>query len=64
MEASGGGDTQRKSVTLALSKEHNPTIYEERIRIQRAGGTVRYAVHLRSAASRLITRFTVCMCVF
>lgn len=31
-----------KSVTLALSKEHNPTIYEERMRIQRAGGTVRY----------------------
>ncbi|XP_066535824.1 integrin-linked kinase-associated serine/threonine phosphatase 2C isoform X2 [Hoplias malabaricus] len=28
-------------VTLALSKEHNPTIYEERMRIQRAGGTVR-----------------------
>lgn len=35
-----GGD--RKCVTLALSKEHNPTIYEERMRIQRAGGTVRY----------------------
>ncbi|XP_027901115.1 integrin-linked kinase-associated serine/threonine phosphatase 2C isoform X2 [Xiphophorus couchianus] len=34
-------DGQRKSVTLALSKEHNPTIYEERMRIQRAGGTVR-----------------------
>ncbi|CAB1347831.1 unnamed protein product [Coregonus sp. 'balchen'] len=34
-----GGD--RKCVTLALSKEHNPTIYEERMRIQRAGGTVR-----------------------
>uniref|UniRef100_A0A3Q0QSF0 Integrin-linked kinase-associated serine/threonine phosphatase 2C n=1 Tax=Amphilophus citrinellus TaxID=61819 RepID=A0A3Q0QSF0_AMPCI len=30
-----------ESVTLALSKEHNPTIYEERMRIQRAGGTVR-----------------------
>lgn len=38
-EAAGG---QRKSVTLALSKEHNPTIYEERMRIQKAGGTVRY----------------------
>lgn len=37
-EAAGG---QRKSVTLALSKEHNPTIYEERMRIQKAGGTVR-----------------------
>ncbi|XP_027901117.1 integrin-linked kinase-associated serine/threonine phosphatase 2C isoform X4 [Xiphophorus couchianus] len=35
-------DGQRKSVTLALSKEHNPTIYEERMRIQRAGGTVRF----------------------
>lgn len=31
----------RKCVTLALSKEHNPTIYEERMRIQKAGGTVR-----------------------
>ncbi|KAJ7995697.1 hypothetical protein DPEC_G00247260 [Dallia pectoralis] len=40
MEEEGqGGD--RKCVTLALSKEHNPTIYEERMRIQRAGGTVR-----------------------
>lgn len=34
-------DGQRRPVTLALSKEHNPTIYEERMRIQRAGGTVR-----------------------
>ncbi|XP_013888267.1 integrin-linked kinase-associated serine/threonine phosphatase 2C [Austrofundulus limnaeus] len=34
-------DGQKKTVTLALSKEHNPTIYEERMRIQRAGGTVR-----------------------
>ncbi|XP_029963643.1 integrin-linked kinase-associated serine/threonine phosphatase 2C-like isoform X2 [Salarias fasciatus] len=34
-------DGQRKCVTLSLSKEHNPTIYEERMRIQRAGGTVR-----------------------
>ncbi|XP_062328753.1 integrin-linked kinase-associated serine/threonine phosphatase 2C isoform X2 [Osmerus eperlanus] len=32
---------EKKCVTLALSKEHNPTIYEERMRIQRAGGTVR-----------------------
>uniref|UniRef100_A0A3B4WBM5 Integrin-linked kinase-associated serine/threonine phosphatase 2C n=1 Tax=Seriola lalandi dorsalis TaxID=1841481 RepID=A0A3B4WBM5_SERLL len=31
----------KKLVTLALSKEHNPTMYEERMRIQRAGGTVR-----------------------
>lgn len=41
MEAAGGADGQRRAVTLALSKEHNPTIYEERMRIQRAGGTVR-----------------------
>lgn len=34
-------DGRRKTLTLALSKEHNPTIYEERMRIQRAGGTVR-----------------------
>ncbi|XP_041851142.1 integrin-linked kinase-associated serine/threonine phosphatase 2C isoform X2 [Melanotaenia boesemani] len=34
-------DGQGKAVTLALSKEHNPTIYEERMRIQRAGGSVR-----------------------
>lgn len=33
--------SDKKCVTLALSKEHNPTIYEERMRIQRAGGTVR-----------------------
>ncbi|XP_016390628.1 integrin-linked kinase-associated serine/threonine phosphatase 2C-like isoform X1 [Sinocyclocheilus rhinocerous] len=32
---------KRKCVTLALSKEHNPTTYEERMRIQRAGGSVR-----------------------
>ncbi|XP_041797062.1 integrin-linked kinase-associated serine/threonine phosphatase 2C isoform X1 [Chelmon rostratus] len=41
MEVSGGAGGQRRSVTLALSREHNPTIYEERMRIQRAGGTVR-----------------------
>ncbi|RVE65368.1 hypothetical protein OJAV_G00135190 [Oryzias javanicus] len=34
-------DGPQKLLTLALSKEHNPTIYEERMRIQRAGGTVR-----------------------
>uniref|UniRef100_A0A3P9HRE1 Integrin-linked kinase-associated serine/threonine phosphatase 2C n=1 Tax=Oryzias latipes TaxID=8090 RepID=A0A3P9HRE1_ORYLA len=34
-------DGQQKLLALALSKEHNPTIYEERMRIQRAGGTVR-----------------------
>uniref|UniRef100_A0A3Q4GK01 Integrin-linked kinase-associated serine/threonine phosphatase 2C n=1 Tax=Neolamprologus brichardi TaxID=32507 RepID=A0A3Q4GK01_NEOBR len=37
----GDSRVSRRSVTLALSKEHNPTIYEERMRIQRAGGTVR-----------------------
>ncbi|KAM9358602.1 integrin-linked kinase-associated serine/threonine phosphatase 2C [Symphorus nematophorus] len=41
MEASGAAGGQRRAVTLSLSKEHNPTIYEERMRIQRAGGTVR-----------------------
>lgn len=47
MEVSGGAGGQRRSVTLALSREHNPTIYEERMRIQRAGGTVRYtSTHL------------------
>ncbi|KAM7412489.1 hypothetical protein PAMA_020052 [Pampus argenteus] len=39
--AEEAAEGQRKAVTLALSKEHNPTIYEERMRIQRAGGTVR-----------------------
>ncbi|XP_061682580.1 integrin-linked kinase-associated serine/threonine phosphatase 2C [Syngnathoides biaculeatus] len=32
---------RQRPTTLALSREHNPTIYEERMRIQRAGGTVR-----------------------
>lgn len=41
MEASEEAGGQKKWVTLGLSKEHNPTIYEERMRIQRAGGTVR-----------------------
>ena len=41
MEESGEAGGQKKWSTLALSKEHNPTIYEERMRIQRAGGTVR-----------------------
>ncbi|KAF5898600.1 integrin-linked kinase-associated serine/threonine phosphatase 2C isoform X1, partial [Clarias magur] len=34
-------DGEEKCVCVPLSKEHNPTIYEERMRIQRAGGTVR-----------------------
>ncbi|XP_073530611.1 integrin-linked kinase-associated serine/threonine phosphatase 2C isoform X4 [Phyllobates terribilis] len=33
-------ETQKPTV-LSLSKEHNPTQYEERMRIQRAGGNVR-----------------------
>ncbi|KAM8953549.1 integrin-linked kinase-associated serine/threonine phosphatase 2C [Pelodytes ibericus] len=33
-------DTQKPTV-LSLSREHNPTQYEERMRIQRAGGNVR-----------------------
>lgn len=41
MEATGGADGQRRWLTLPLSTDHNPTIYEERMRIQRAGGTVR-----------------------
>ncbi|XP_015458134.3 integrin-linked kinase-associated serine/threonine phosphatase 2C isoform X2 [Astyanax mexicanus] len=39
IEQTDSGD--ENCVTLALSKEHNPTIYEERMRIQRAGGSVR-----------------------
>lgn len=50
MEAAADG--VRRSVTLALSKEHNPTIYEERMRIQRAGGTVRYT-HLLGVLQNL-----------
>ncbi|XP_074497001.1 integrin-linked kinase-associated serine/threonine phosphatase 2C isoform X2 [Sebastes fasciatus] len=41
MEATGGADGRRRSLTLPLSTDHNPTIYKERMRIQRAGGTVR-----------------------
>ncbi|CAF87698.1 unnamed protein product, partial [Tetraodon nigroviridis] len=40
MEAPVEAGGPKKRATLALSKEHNPTIYEERMRIQRAGGTV------------------------
>ncbi|MGH0122939.1 UNVERIFIED_CONTAM: hypothetical protein FKN15_064991 [Acipenser sinensis] len=35
------GEDSKKMCALSLSKEHNPTQYEERMRIQRAGGTVR-----------------------
>ncbi|XP_066565828.1 integrin-linked kinase-associated serine/threonine phosphatase 2C isoform X2 [Amia ocellicauda] len=37
----GGGEVGGTFSTLALSREHNPTCYEERMRIQKAGGTVR-----------------------
>lgn len=33
-------ETQKPTV-LSLSREHNPTQYEERMRIQRSGGNVR-----------------------
>ncbi|XP_069830006.1 integrin-linked kinase-associated serine/threonine phosphatase 2C isoform X2 [Dendropsophus ebraccatus] len=36
-------ETQKPTV-LSLSKEHNPTQYEERMRIQRAGGNVRFVL--------------------
>ncbi|XP_059710981.1 integrin-linked kinase-associated serine/threonine phosphatase 2C isoform X2 [Haemorhous mexicanus] len=32
----------QKHTALSLSKEHNPTQYEERMRIQKAGGNVRF----------------------
>ena len=31
----------KKHVPLLLSKDHNPSNYEERMRIQKAGGSVR-----------------------
>uniref|UniRef100_A0A8D0LCM4 Integrin-linked kinase-associated serine/threonine phosphatase 2C n=1 Tax=Sphenodon punctatus TaxID=8508 RepID=A0A8D0LCM4_SPHPU len=34
-------EENRKHAALSLSKEHNPTQYEERMRIQKAGGNVR-----------------------
>ncbi|XP_075385535.1 integrin-linked kinase-associated serine/threonine phosphatase 2C [Tenrec ecaudatus] len=34
-------EESRKHAALSLSKEHNPTQYEERMRIQKAGGNVR-----------------------
>ncbi|XP_015217079.2 integrin-linked kinase-associated serine/threonine phosphatase 2C isoform X1 [Lepisosteus oculatus] len=37
----GAEESPGKFATLALSKEHNPTCYEERMRIQKAGGMVR-----------------------
>ncbi|XP_075057816.1 integrin-linked kinase-associated serine/threonine phosphatase 2C isoform X4 [Mixophyes fleayi] len=36
-------ETQKPTV-LSLSREHNPTQYEERMRIQRAGGNVRFVL--------------------
>lgn len=35
-------EESQKHAALSLSKEHNPTQYEERMRIQKAGGNVRY----------------------
>uniref|UniRef100_A0A3B4FN61 ILK associated serine/threonine phosphatase n=1 Tax=Pundamilia nyererei TaxID=303518 RepID=A0A3B4FN61_9CICH len=61
MEAAADG--QRRSLTLVLSKEHNPTIYEERMRIQRAGGTVR-SESLPSSTSASRPQLTVmCSCL-
>ncbi|XP_043557764.1 integrin-linked kinase-associated serine/threonine phosphatase 2C isoform X2 [Chiloscyllium plagiosum] len=34
-------ETSKKLMALPLVKEHNPTQYDERMRIQKAGGTVR-----------------------
>lgn len=34
-------EDSQKHAALSLSKEHNPTQYEERMRIQKAGGNVR-----------------------
>lgn len=34
-------EESQKHTALSLSKEHNPTQYEERMRIQKAGGNVR-----------------------
>lgn len=35
-------DNIKKCTAIPLSKDHCPTQYEERIRIQKAGGQVRY----------------------
>ncbi|XP_032493130.1 integrin-linked kinase-associated serine/threonine phosphatase 2C isoform X4 [Phocoena sinus] len=35
-------EESQKHAALSLSKEHNPTQYEERMRIQKAGGNVRF----------------------
>ncbi|XP_069053357.1 integrin-linked kinase-associated serine/threonine phosphatase 2C isoform X5 [Lepisosteus oculatus] len=40
----GAEESPGKFATLALSKEHNPTCYEERMRIQKAGGMVRFMI--------------------
>lgn len=55
-------DGQQKLLALALSKEHNPTIYEERMRIQRAGGTVRSGSP--RVCGRLFLRQTLTVLVF
>ncbi|KAH0509352.1 Integrin-linked kinase-associated serine/threonine phosphatase 2C [Microtus ochrogaster] len=40
-------EESQKHAALSLSKEHNPTQYEERMRIQKAGGNVRCSVSSR-----------------
>ncbi|KAL0625021.1 Integrin-linked kinase-associated serine/threonine phosphatase 2C [Plecturocebus cupreus] len=42
-------EESQKHAALSLSKEHNPTQYEERMRIQKAGGNVRGATRVASA---------------
>ncbi|KAG7252833.1 hypothetical protein CRUP_015563, partial [Coryphaenoides rupestris] len=50
-QVEGVGEEQRV-VSLALSREHNPTLYEERIRIQRAGAPS--GTHTLTSADRFI----------
>lgn len=33
---------ESKEIGISLTKDHNPTIFEERMRIEKAGGTVKY----------------------
>ncbi len=63
MEAAGGAGGERRALTLSLSNEHNPTIYEERMRIQRAGGTVRYANSQTVLRASIDVLMHVCRCV-
>lgn len=41
-------EESQKHAALSLSKEHNPTQYEERMRIQKAGGNVRLVLKVKS----------------